>query len=247
MTVTIGTLQKNVEVQYGALSPTEKAQWFSLEIIDTGKEEARGGDITGKEEAIRDFIKKYVNNLSDWDYACFLKELNSLDTKYWAGAYFTAAINGFVREEALISMLVIYKINKLVRDLIELKTGKADYLRESIDTAKEHISGYKLRQREINAEIQKTLEAPFWDTWSIPRPDVKPVFNADYYALIDDLEQDILEYEKRPAAPTTKRARSVRPAQVSATTTATTSTASKPKRKQPARPARQKAPKVAST
>ncbi|MEI6841200.1 MAG: hypothetical protein WCK53_08035 [Methanomicrobiales archaeon] len=201
MTVTVGTLQKNVEVQYSALSPIEKARWFSQEVIDVGKCEARGGDITGREEAIKDFIKKYVNNLSDWDYACYFRELNNLDIKYWANAYFTAAINGFIREEALISMLVLYKTDKLVRDLIEWKKGKADYLREDIDTAKEHLAGYKTRRNEINAEIQATLEAPFWDTWSIPRPTGKPVFDQDYYNLIDDLEKDILEYEKRPAKP----------------------------------------------
>ena len=201
MTVTVGTLQKNVEVQYSALSPAEKAQWFSQEIIDVGRCESRGGDITGREDAIKKFVKQYVNTLSDWDYACYWKELDHQDVKYWANAYFTAAINGFIREEALISMLIIYKTNKLVRDLIELKTGKADYIREGIDTAKEHLTGYKTRRNEINAEIQEVLRAPFWDTWNIPRPDVEPMFNQEYYDLIDDLEKDILEYEKRPAKP----------------------------------------------
>ncbi len=205
MTATIGTLQKSVESHYEALSPIEKARWFSNEIIDTGRCEARGEDVTTREEEIRNFIKQYVNTLSDWDYACYLKELDHQDIRYWTGAYFTAAINGFIREEALISMLIIYKTNHLIRDLLELKKGKAEYLRGRIDTSKEHITGYKRRRKEINDELKAILSASFWDTWNIPRPDIKPIFDQDYYDLVDDLELDIEAYEKRKAPAPVKR------------------------------------------
>jgi hypothetical protein len=90
------------------------------------------------------------------------------------------------------------KTNRLLYDLIAWKGDKLLEKKKHIDGAKRYIKGLKERQAVIHVEVMEIMNAEFWAIWEIPKPDFKLMFDENYHALVEDLEQDIETFEKQP-------------------------------------------------
>ncbi len=104
MTTTISTLEKNVEKRYEELTPEERAQWVSAEEIKIAVDGSKGINVSDREAELDRFVQKYVMPLNNWQYACFMRETDTCNIRFWAEAYFNAVLKGYDREEALIAL-----------------------------------------------------------------------------------------------------------------------------------------------
>ncbi len=137
----------------------------------------------------------------DWsNYSKFWRGMWKEQTRIMAKDYFSAVLDGFRRQDALISLLTMEKTHSLLLDVVTWKTstGPVDpTLKERIDRTKRYIKGLKERQAAIHAEVTEIMNAEFWAIWEIPKPDFKLIFDENYHALVEDLEHDIEQFEKK--------------------------------------------------
>jgi chaperonin cofactor prefoldin len=208
MTSTV-SISNDVAKVISNLSPDEMAKYYLSTERKIAAEAVAGKDIANREGELTAIYNNHVLKM-DWsNYSKFWRAMWKEQTRIMAKDYFCVVLDGFRRQDALISLLTMEKTNSLVHDLVTWKTSKGPVnptLKRRIDRTKRYIKGLKERQAIIHEEVKEIMSAEFWGIWEIPKPDFSLMFNEDYHALVEDLERDIEQFEKQlePAKKTTR-------------------------------------------
>ncbi len=115
--------------------------------------------------------EKYVVHLSWSDKADFWKEMYTRERNEAGKDYFSMLLDSFVKQDALISILIVEKQHALDRERTDSRTTDPDWGKR-IDLHKEQITRLMERKRLIVHEVEEILDSRFWDTLGIPRPDI---------------------------------------------------------------------------
>ncbi len=115
--------------------------------------------------------EKYVVHLSWSDRADFWKEMYTRERNEAGRDYFSMLLDSFVKQDALISILIIEKERILERERTDSRTIDPEWTGR-IELHKEQIRRLIERKRQIVHEVEEILDSRFWDTLGIPRPDI---------------------------------------------------------------------------
>ncbi len=115
--------------------------------------------------------EKYVVHLNWSDRADFWKEMYTRERNEAGKDFFSMLLDSFVKQDALISILIIEKRHSL--EMERTDSGSTDPAWAGrIERQKEQIRRLENRKREIAREVDEILDSRFWDTLGIPRPDI---------------------------------------------------------------------------
>ena len=115
--------------------------------------------------------EKYVIHLSWSDRADFWKEMYTRERNEGGRDYFSMLLDSFVKQDALISILIIEKRHALEQERTDSRSTDPDWGKR-IDLHKEQIQRLIERKRQIVREVEEILDSGFWDTLGISRPDI---------------------------------------------------------------------------
>lgn len=188
---TIDEFKRRLEKKYQQLNPEERARVASSGFWKIADTFAEGKDITEQQWEYDRFIRNYVDTLPVYQFSDYLENLSKCDTTEWGKRYFSAYINGLIRENALIEICLIhidmrwkneiFCINNKANDKDPGRTATRERLIKDINFLRE-------RKREIAKEIDEIFNSDFWDIRGIERP-ARPDINP---------EQPDTEYEMAP-------------------------------------------------
>jgi hypothetical protein len=167
--VTTNEVKRSLDKAYDDLSPEERARvtsaggWMIADMF------ARGEDIHKQEQEQRRFIDQYVNTLTNYQYIHFLIALADRDEAEWGKRYFYDVIQGLVRENSLISLLLLNLDRRWSQEIICTRKNGDGWI-ESRDRLAEQITILRERKRAIAAEIDAIFKSEFWEVRNIERP-----------------------------------------------------------------------------
>ena len=115
--------------------------------------------------------EKYVVHLSWSDRADFWKEMYTMERNEGGRDFFSMLLDSFVKQDALISILIIEKRRTLEQERTNSHSTDPEWGKR-IDLHKEQIQRLIERKRQIAQEVDEILDSHFWDTLGIARPDV---------------------------------------------------------------------------
>ncbi|MFA5414148.1 MAG: hypothetical protein WC295_01540 [Methanoregula sp.] len=190
MTTTIGTLEKNVELVLENLTPSEKAKYVYDETWNIANRQSKGINEEIHQQEIERFFHRHVATLNAGSYIEFLVAEGRLNTGKWADMYFRGMLEGFEREDALLTLLICAESRAWITDYKDLiTTGKRDpVVIERMGIVREHMKGFLARKREIAESVKEIMKADFWQTWKIERPVIDESENKE---IVDFCEKGI--------------------------------------------------------
>jgi hypothetical protein len=193
MSMTMSELRKNVDRAYDKLTPKERARMVSAGLWEIADAWARGEEIAEQQEEHRRFIDRYVAPLTNNEFIRYLIALADCDGAEWGRRYHVTLIQGLVREDALITLLLINLDRRWEREIVcapSKENGSQKWI-ETRDRIRSQITGLRDRKRAIAAETDAIFESDFWEIGKIerpPRPDIDP---EAYQTILEEAENDL--------------------------------------------------------
>jgi len=188
--MTVSEIKKKIDEVYDNLSPEELGKYVSKEFWSIADSMARGEDASHQQKDLETVIDKYVYPLNEWGFIKYLRSVCEADEKEWGRRSFNTYLEGLVRQDALISLLLIqfdtswrYEIILRGKDLSGLMDD-AEWI-EHREHTKKMIKELRERKREIAEEIQDILSSEFWDIRGIPRPDVPDIDPEEHQTILE--------------------------------------------------------------
>lgn len=189
MSTTVGTLEKKVETVLENLTPEEKAKYLYDKTWDIANRQANGSNEEAHWNEIKNFFHRHVATLGARDYIAFLTADDNLNTRKWAGMYFSSQLAGLDREDALIALLLFEKERIWINEILKPDKVKEDPVwKERLERDREQIKGLRNRKRAIFKEIKEILEADFWEKWEIERPQLELPDSEEFLTTIEEVE-----------------------------------------------------------
>ncbi len=202
---TANDVKKALDKAYDKLTPEERAHVVSASGWKIADTYARREDITAQVQEQHRFIDKYVDNLTNSQFIHFLIALADRYEVEWGRRYCSMYIQGLVREDALIGMLLINLDCRWFNE-IELAPKKeygTPWWTKKRDKIAKQITIVRERKRVIAADIDEILEGDIWEIRQMqrpPQPDIDPEMWPTIY------EEAIEKIETRKAKPTNQDA-----------------------------------------
>jgi hypothetical protein len=171
MSTTVGTLEKKVETVISTLSPEELAKFLHNEVTRISHNQADGEIEDAQLADVHRIYEQYVIT-KDWPgYAKFWKAMDAEDIRYWSVLYFKTVLESLVKQDALITLLLLSEYRHWIKEYMKPYKAKRDPAwKEYMDSDLDHLKGYLTRKREIAKEIKEILSSGMWEEWKLERP-----------------------------------------------------------------------------
>ncbi len=175
MGITVKSTTKTPEDVLKTYSGTELADYFYDEAMRVSRETATGRkiDLKTQEEVLTQIHDDYVIPLSWGENAEFWKQMYTRERNDSGRDFFLMLLDSFVKQDALISILLVEKRRTLLHEM-----EKTEEVRQSPEWLDQmcleiaQVRRLKNRKKQIAAEVKSILDAPFWDTLMIARPEI---------------------------------------------------------------------------
>jgi hypothetical protein len=173
MSVSVGTLEKNVEKIFENLTPAEKAKYVTEEAwkIAEGRSMGINGD-THRSDVER-FWHRHVLTMSAEDYIKFLVAEDKLNVDKWAGMYFYKVI--WYQDLAIALNEQIISYIKLLKEITE-NPQRIKQPEKMVEIFDSEIKMIRVFQEDYRKDVAKMLKEVPWEDINRPPPQY-PVFD----------------------------------------------------------------------